>query len=257
MKKIFLALIAVSTLTLISCKKESLNTYEGNVNLTLDAKVNSADFQLDKDFTIEGKTYQFSKLRYWVSNVTLIKSDGSEYLIPNSYYLVEETKDVNIDEGYVYPAKKRETINIKSIPAGDYKGIKFSVGVEQKYNDNLSLQCGELTQMNGMTNIAWMWRTSYIFVALHGKVTSGATTKSFIAETGLNANYKTATITFPGNIRVDGDKTANINLNYNIASLLTGLDVFTNNNIGASTPTEMSTLATNSVNAATLNSAAN
>lgn len=170
---------------------------------------------------------------------------------------MEETNEVGIDEGYTYPATKREDIALKSIPAGDYKAIKFSIGVEQKYNDNLSLQVGELSQMNGMTNIAWMWRTSYIFFALHGKVTSGATTKDFVAETGLNANYKSKTIDFAKTLRIDGDKTANIKLDLNVASLLTGLDVFTTNVIGGSTPTEMSTLATNSTNAIMLMSASN
>ena len=258
MKKIILILTAViATFSFTSCTKESINAYDGKINLTIDSKVDAVDFKLNQDFTISGKTYNFDKLRYWVSNVVLIKSDGTELTVPNSYFLVEETNAVGIDEGYTYPAKKREDIALSSIPAGDYKGIKLSIGVEQKYNDNLSLQIGELSQMNGMTNIAWMWRTSYIFLALHGEVTSGATTKTFVAETGLNANYKTKTIDFAKTLRVDGDKTANVKVDLNVVSLLSGLDVFSNNVIGGDTPTQMSTLATNSVTAISLMSASN
>lgn len=102
----------------------------------------TAYFALNKDFTIGSQTYNFTKLRYWVSNVTLVDTKGTEYKVPDSYYLIEEVGNLDlsgtINDSVVYPAKKRETVTLKDIPSGDYKTVKFSIGVDSQHNDNLS-----------------------------------------------------------------------------------------------------------------------
>ncbi len=157
MKKIYLALATAITLFSACTKNSDAPELAGQTTITVDAKVGNSDFALNTDFTIEGKTYKFNKLRYWISNVSVVTSNGTEYKVPNSYFLMEETAAVPVQDGdYTYPANKRESITVNNIPAGDYKTIKFSIGVDAKYNDNLSLQAGELSQLSGMTSISWM-----------------------------------------------------------------------------------------------------
>lgn len=173
MKQTFLIILSALTI-LSSCKKDEetiIDNTPGAASITFDAVVGSEDFALGKDFTVEGKTYNFKMLRYWVSNVVLVKSDGTEFSLADSYFLIEETPALDIQDGaFTYPAKKRESVSLANVPNGEYTSVKFSIGVASKYNDNLSLQAGELSQLSGMTNISWMWHTSYIFSALHGKV---------------------------------------------------------------------------------------
>jgi hypothetical protein len=251
MKKIILLLVA-ATVIFSSCDKNDdviSETQEtpGKVTVNFDAVFGSTDFALSTNFTSGTKTYNFDKFRYWVSNVVLVKTNGEEFSVPKSYFLLEETKALALSDlgEFTYPATKREQIVLSDIPAGDYKAIKFSVGVDSKYNDNMSLQAGELSQYNGMTNISWMWLTSYIFTAVGGKVTEGTTNKTIKVETGLNANYKSVSLNFPQNVKIGATKATSINLKADVAKVLDGIDVMTTPTVGASQATTMTAVANN------------
>lgn len=251
MKKL-LTILALSIVLFASCSKDddqNLQTEaEGKTTITFDAVFGTQDFALDKDFSSGTKTYIFNKFRYWVSGIVLINSKGEEFKVPNAYFLLEETAAVPVQDGaFTYPATKRENIELKNVPAGDYKTLKFSVGVDSKYNDNLSLQTGELSQLNGMTNISWMWMTSYIFTSIGGKVSEGSgqtlASKAIQVETGLNANYKTVVLDLPSTLRVSSVKDSKIILKADAEKVLDGLDIMANPVVGASKATVMASVA--------------
>lgn len=247
MKRISFTIIIAAVL-FTSCKKEKEIIVEapGQATLSFDARVNGSDFALNTNYTIGSRTYQFNKLRYWVSNVSLVDTKGTEYKIPNSYFLVEETGPVSVQDGaYTYPANKREDVTLQNIPVGDYKTVKFSIGVDSVFNKNLSLQAGELSQLNGMTNVSWMWHTSYIFSSIGGTVTEGATTKTIKAETGLNTNYKSVSLDLPATVHISSSKAKTIVLVTDVSKLFNGIDLIATPTIGASQATAMSQLATN------------
>ncbi|MNK28849.1 hypothetical protein D3C87_472340 [compost metagenome] len=248
MKKL-LSIIGLSALLITSCSKDNdtiLVEADGKVTVSFDAVFGAQDFALNKDFTSGTKTFNFTKFRYWVSNVALVNSKGEAYKVPNSYFLVEETSAVPVQEGtFTYPATKREDVVLPNIPLGDYKTIKFSIGVDRKYNDNLSLQTAELSQLNGMTNVSWMWMTSYIFSSVGGKVTENGTSKTLLVETGLNANYKTVTVDLPQAVKISSAKETKIVLNADVEKAIDGVDVVTNPVVGASKATIMAAVATN------------
>ncbi|WP_157544050.1 MbnP family protein [Mucilaginibacter paludis] len=250
MKK-FLSIISISAILFTSCSKNNdvkpveVPETAGKATLTFDAVAGASDFALNKDFTASGKTWNFTQLRYWVSNVVLINDKGEEYKVPNSYYLMEENNPAETNSAYVYPANKRESINLTDIPAGDYKSVKFSVGVDTKYNSNLSLQAGELSQLNGMTNVSWMWATTYIFSSLKGKVTEGTTVKTIAVETGLDANYKSVTLALPSTLHIGSSKSSTISLNTDVTKITDGVDIMATPTIGASQATVMASVATN------------
>ncbi len=252
MKRYFFFLLAAALFTSCSNNDDSAETVvpqtTSATRLTFDAKVGTADFALNKDFTVGSQTYNFKKLRYWVSNIVLIDAKGIEFPVPNSYYLIEEVGDLDLtgtvnDKKNIYPARKRESIDLKDIPAGDYKSIKFSIGVDSKYNDNLALDAGELTIANGMSNIAWMWHSSYIFSSVSGTVKEGSETKSFTAETGLNANYKTLTIDLASPVNFTSTK--EVILNVDVTKVFEGVDLIKNPTINAMSAPLMSAVAAN------------
>lgn len=226
--------------------------------ITFDARAGSSDFALNKDFTIGAQVYNFTRLRYWISNISLTDSKGVEYKVPNSYYLMEEVGDMDLtgtvnSDKMIYPAKKRESITLSDIPAGDYKKVTFSIGVDPKYNDNLSLQAGELSISNGMSSIAWMWHTSYIFSSIAGTVKQGTTSAPFSSETGLNANFKTVSVDFISN----NDLSKPVVLNVDVTKVFDGVDLVKNPRIDASNAALMSAIAGNmAAKAVTLSSAA-
>ncbi len=255
MKQIFFPLLAAA-FVLSGCKNDEVKAdrLPGQLNLSFDARVNDADFALNTDFRIGSATYRFDRLRYWVSNVALVDDEGQEYRVPGSYYLIEETSPVPVQDGaFVYPAKKREEVSIQQLPAGTYRKIKFSIGVDPKYNDNLSLQAGELSQLNGMTNISWMWHTSYIFTSVGGTLTEATAGKKISAETGLNTNYRSVEFDLPDPLSISSGNTgASVAFRLDVAKILEGLDLNATPTIGAGQAAAMSQLAGNYTRAISL-----
>ncbi|WP_316820907.1 MbnP family protein [Pedobacter gandavensis] len=254
MKKI-LTIVTLSSLLFTACSKDkdAINAVEstGKTTVTFDARFGNQDFALNTDFTTGGRTFNFNKFRYWISNVVLVNTNGEEFKVPASYYLLEETGTISLTgvnndlPTTVYPATKREDVVLKDLKAGDYKTLKFSVGVDSRYNDNLSLLAGELSPLNGMTNVSWMWLTSYIFTSATGKVTEAANTKNLKIETGLNANYKTVTLELPQFLKVSATKSSGIVLNVDLAKVLDGIDVMTTPVVGAAQASTMAAVAGN------------
>jgi hypothetical protein len=72
-KNIALTLLS-STLFFACSSDDDNNTTQAktNANVTFDARVGSADFALDTPYTINGTSYQFDGLRYWVGNVEFV-----------------------------------------------------------------------------------------------------------------------------------------------------------------------------------------
>lgn len=246
MKHILYSVTLLSLLFTSCTKEETTAEMAGQATVSFDTKVGSADFALNQNFTIANRTYNFKQFRYWVSNVSLIDDKGAEYKIPNSYFLLEETGEIKTQDGaYTYPSNKREDVLISNIPVGNYKTVKFAIGVDAKYNDNLSLQAGELSQLSGMTNISWMWHTSYIFTSIAGTVTEGTTTKNIKAETGLNANFKTVSIDLPAAVRISSAQNRKVVLAVDMSKILNGIDLIATPTVGAAQATVMSQLSTN------------
>lgn len=243
MKKV-LCLAALTAALFSSCDKND-ETPTGRATLSFDAVVGTEDFALNKDFTISGKTWNFTQFRYWVSNVVLIKTNGEEYVVPDSFYLIEENNAAGTNSTFIYPANKRENVDISEIPEGDYRSVRFSIGVSEKYNNNLSLQAGELSQLNGMTNVSWMWATSYIFSSLKGKVTATGASQTIAVETGLNTNYKSVSLDFSSSVHIGSSKSPVIVLNADVTKVTDGLDIIATPAVGASEADAMSKVAGN------------
>lgn len=244
-----------ATLFLLSCTTEEVIEQvvvaPAEATLAIDARVGSEDFALNQDFTIGGAAYRFEKLRYWISNIVLTDEKGTEYAVPDAYFLMEEVGNLDLtgtisDQNIVYPANKREEIVLTKLPAGSYNSVRFSVGVDARRNDNLSLQAGELSIANGMSNISWMWHTSYIFSSIGGKVSSETTEPvTFLAETGLNENYKTVSVSLSSPLRVEAGSSPKLSLNFDVAKVLEGVNLLETPVIGARQPEAMKKISDN------------
>src|SRR5690606_23751589 len=100
MKKKNLFFAAVAALVFTSCVKTEIKEDEkiayadqgGYLSLTFDAKDGDSDFELNKKYPYQlinssgtyDMEFEFSRLRYWVSNVKLIDKDNKEHAIPES-----------------------------------------------------------------------------------------------------------------------------------------------------------------------------
>jgi hypothetical protein len=244
-KYISLALIILVSLNSCSEDETTIPDVSGNTQINFDAKVGTADFALNTPFTIGNQSIQFERLRYWISDVKLVNAKNETYSVANSYFLMEETNEILVQEKFTYTAKKREAIDLTAVPSGSYTKIIFSVGVDATHNDNMSIQAGELSQLNGMTNVSWMWHTSYIFSSLIGKNMTPTTPVEISVETGLNTNLRTVEITLPTALVVSNSKTAKLNLAVDVEKIVKDIDLVANPKVSASKAPLMTQVADN------------
>ena len=97
-------------------------------------------------------TYTITTFKYYVSNIILTTTKGDDIAIPNTYFLVDAAN----------PASLHPTL--AAIPAGKYKGISFTIGVDSARNFG-GAQTGSLDPANGMF---WTWNSGYIFLKMEG-----------------------------------------------------------------------------------------
>ncbi|UQA77927.1 hypothetical protein K2F45_02015 [Sphingobacterium siyangense] len=168
-------------------------------------------------------------MKYVISNIRLIKADGSE--IP---YNVND-----LDKGAaVIDQAKAATLNyvLSNIPVGDYKQIKFGLGVKQEINtlDQLRFPVFYATAGANDTKMHWEWGTGYRFTKLEGFY--GADHKELSIHTGSTINgtngdestykqgvdaYRDITLNLPSLVTV-GKSVPQINIKADFDKLLSG-----------------------------------
>ncbi|MGO3183850.1 MAG: MbnP family protein [Aequorivita sp.] len=110
-----------------------------------------------------GQLHHFSEVKYVISNIRLIKADGTEFP-----YNVND-----LDKGAtVVNQSKPATLKyvLSNIPVGDYAKIKFGLGVKQELNTLDEVRFPEFYASAGAndTEMMWEWGTGYRFTKLEG-----------------------------------------------------------------------------------------
>jgi hypothetical protein len=125
--------------------------------------INSAGsnpLELKKEYVNSSEEkFNVTSLRYFISNISLTKTDGSEYVIPadSSYFIVSEED----------PASRKLSLNV---PQGEYTKIRFIVGVDSlKSCRPIAERNGVLDPSSSMDNgMYWSWNSGYIFFRMEG-----------------------------------------------------------------------------------------
>lgn len=234
MKNNAIKLLMIS-LVMVSCSKSedvanSVNLHFNNTFKNTTIVLGSADSPAASTNTsASGQLHQFSELKYVISNIRLIKADGSE--IP---YNVND-----LDKGAtVIDQAKAATLNyvLSNIPVGEYKQIKFGLGVKQEINtlDQLRFPVFYATAGANDTKMHWEWGTGYRFTKLEGFY--GADHKELSIHTGSTINgtngdestykqgvdaYRDITLNLPSLVTV-GKSVPQINIRADFDKLLSG-----------------------------------
>lgn len=234
MKNNAIKLLMIS-LVMVSCSKSedvanSVNLHFNNTFKNATIVLGSADSPAATTNTsASGQLYQFSELKYVISNIRLIKADGSE--IP---YNVND-----LDKGAtVIDQAKAATLNyvLSNIPVGEYKQIKFGLGVKQEINtlDQLRFPVFYATAGANDTKMHWEWGTGYRFTKLEGFY--GVDHKELSIHTGSTVNgtnddestykqgvdaYRDITLNLPSIVTV-GKSIPQINIRADFDKLLSG-----------------------------------
>lgn len=134
--------------------------------------------------TSTGRNISLSTAQLYISEIELIKLDGSTYTISGKK---------------IFKIFETETYVVASVPAGNYKSIRFKVGLDSITNQLNPTASSDSTILNHSE----MWLNAsaqpdgYAFINVQGKIdtTSDASgtiaqMQPFIYKIGTNANYK-------------------------------------------------------------------
>jgi hypothetical protein len=163
MKHIFSGALALTLIafTFTNCKKNE-EELKGTGDVIIEMDNYAGDDVLvfgQKYVTAAGDTVQFSTFDYFVSNFIFVKDDGTEYIVPkDSCYFLCRHDDTESRE-----------LTLRNIPAGDYKSVKFTIGVDSlKSVSPVGERTGALDPTGAAAGMYWSWNSGYIFVKVEG-----------------------------------------------------------------------------------------
>lgn len=107
---------------------------------------------------LAGDTFNIEQLKHYFSNLTLIKPNGER---------------VNLGNYHLLDAHVPGTCNftIPNVPAGNYTGISFLIGVDSARNYS-GVQEGAL---DPAWQMFWTWNTGYVFFRINGRTSINKT----------------------------------------------------------------------------------
>lgn len=122
----FLALLC-PVIILSSCKKstdEVTADTKSTFTIEFENQVNGSPLVLNSTTykNAKGEDFKINVFKYYVSNIKLSKADGTTYLIPESYFLIDAAKEESTN------------ITLKDVPTGDYTKIEYTIGVDYARN---------------------------------------------------------------------------------------------------------------------------
>ena len=149
-------------------------TAEGSISLIFENYAGNQTLSLNKDTfnTASGEKLTVSLLQYYISNISLKKTDGSIITIPQdqSYFLIKESD----------PASRQISL---TIPEGKYESVSFILGVDSLRNTKpIAERTGVLDPATGGAGMYWSWNSGYIFFKMEGY--------SPVASPGKNNDHK-------------------------------------------------------------------
>lgn len=191
-------------------------------DLTLNFKtnINGSPLQFNSAHTINGASAQINFVGYYITDVKLVKTDNTEKNVSG-----------------VFLVKGNETLTVaKEIDAGDYKAIKFNVGIADSLTNHgdPSLQPVGSPLSLQTPSMHWSWNTGYIFFRLDGLVDTSANnqhgaTESLTFHLGRLSSVRAVTVeqnfTVVGTHDNPGQYVADLTLN--VEDVFAGIDIKT------------------------------
>lgn len=223
-----IVIISSIFLFLASCKKESNNPYnantKGDLTVEFDNIAGSSNLQLGTGVytNASGEQLSVTKLKYYVSNFALTKTDGTVYTVPQDscYFLIDESDETTHEP-------------LLHVPEGEYKTLSFVLGVDSLRNTkDISLRTGVLDPTATGGDMYWGWNSGYIFFKMEGTSPAAGMGGGFMYHIGgfggmssrtiNNIKNITLDLTERGTPKVKAGKETNIHLMVDVLKMFSG-----------------------------------
>ncbi len=191
---IFLLLHLISGVTIASELTVSMQHNFAGQRLTLDSLRLSNSSEA---------TFAISRLSYLLSEFALETDNG---------IWVELTDSI----AWIDVGKRRTEFTLRKIAEGNYRAIRFSVGVDEARNHGDPAQYAAAHPLNpNLNQLHWDWQGGYIFLALEGRFRANDNLEGYVYHLA-NAPNRT-TINLP--LKLDLSKDAGLEMSFDLAAL--------------------------------------
>lgn len=162
-----------------------------------------------------GRPFKITNLRYYISNIVLIKANGLELPLSGKVLLVDNEK---------------EQYTLGEIPVGDYSGLRFMVGIDSATNHlDPALYDASNPLSYQPVSMHWGWNFGYIFMKVEGNVdTDSVPTGNLngIISYDIGSDPLLRVINFNHIFSVHGNINT-VNFKFNILKMFSGIDLAT------------------------------
>lgn len=212
LKPLFFILSLALVFGVSSCKddkKEKLNP-ENNASLKFVIMDGNEEMALnDTAILSTGFEFKLQLLRLYVSDITLIETDGTEYLV----------KDVDI----LSPVKGDDNTTTFTAPYNDYKSIRIGYGLNAEQNLSDPTSFSQEHPLSNYWSMYWPM-INYRFLKLEGRSKQLSTNTEYLVaiHPGKDALYKVRTYDFPSTLSVSSSSSPQLAVRFDINDLFDG-----------------------------------
>lgn len=193
---------------------------QGTLALHMHQSFGSSALDTSAVYTLNnGQKFRMNQIRYYLSNFALVKSDGTEVPVPESYLLIQPS----VDE---YTAGEAE--------AGTYTKIKFYIGIDSATNSGGTLPvdrpAGHPLALQ-TPSMFWTWASGYIFMRFEGMAdTTGTSSLNQMFAWHIGSNSLRRTVEVPINsFTITAGQTSVVHLNADLNEIVKLIDFRTEN----------------------------
>jgi len=226
-------IISISVIGLVSCtpksKSEDTETltalalaWPQPVTLEFEALANGQKLVTGTNITADSRTVQFRDFRLYISDVKLIRADGSAADVSLSADNVWQSNGVALVDLETTQTSETNTKVTGGVAPGTYTGVQFSVGVPEALNHlDKNVQLAPLN----IGSMYWSWTGGYKHSNIEFSYNGTDYTLMHLGSTNCNGapNYGNCTKKFRASVQLTGQiNPGNQKVSIDVDKLLTG-----------------------------------
>lgn len=193
--------IALSAIMLMACDEKPIDPpKEETPNDTVELTFKFTSLLSAPFISNAGDTIQINKLKFLMSGFILEKTSGEFVNVPDAY-------------GFLSLTERIDSFVLKNVPKGDYKSIRFLVGIDSVINHANPQQWPLKHPMNPSVNdMHWGWSGGYIFNVIEGYYKNKGFDKAFSFHVALDKNSRRYSFVTNFSIIKNGTFTFNVDV---------------------------------------------
>ncbi len=182
-----------------ACKPDQPQPNVASLLVTIEGFHGQDEFATGQEYSNHmGLPYTFERFRMLLSDVRLVKEDGTEEVFDSDLLVDLASNDLISAEGSVPRGNNHLREVGYDLTPGVYKQLKFNVGVPANRNNGNPADYQEDHPLSIRQGLHWTWSSGYIFLQIDGRLdstgTGGSYNQAFVYHAGTNELLREVTI---------------------------------------------------------------